>query len=87
MPTTPNRRIFRTFYANDWNLPEQDLNLLLITHFHLKFRQLFPGMRKKCVKQDQNEINQNNSAIERTDKSNGFTILFPNFPRCFKIQN
>lgn len=87
MPATPNRRIFRTFYANDWNQSEQSLKHLLTHHFHQKSHQLFPRMRKKCVKQGQKEINQNNSAIERTDESNGFTILFPYFPKCFKIQN
>lgn len=87
MPMTSNRRIFRTFYANDWNQSEQSLKLLLTPCILQKTHQLFPRMRKKCVKQDQKETNQNNSAIERTDRSNGLTILFTNFPKYFKIQN
>jgi len=71
MYSTQNRRAFRIFSATDWNQSEQSFPFLIVTDFFQNLCQLFPQMRKNCVKSHQIEANQNKLAMRRTSRSNG----------------
>ena len=79
------KRIFRTFSANHWNQPELSIHFLALSDSELKTMSIFSSNAEKLRKLESQGIEKNQLALARTIRSNGFTILFPIFPKYSKI--
>lgn len=89
MHSANNSFVFRTFSANHWNQSEIIVLKVRSSFLDLNFKNapIYFSNAEKLRKFEYVDIENIILELSRTNRSNGFTILFPIIHECFNVSS